>query len=58
VRVSRVGERDGERFVSPAEQRERIASACERDGLELLDLLRSWTSPAVRRWTAVPDVIA
>src|SRR5262249_7466330 len=35
VRVSRVGDRDGERFVSPSEQRERIASACARDGLEL-----------------------
>jgi DNA invertase Pin-like site-specific DNA recombinase len=39
VRVSRVGDRDGERFVSPTEQRERIASACERDGLELLDTI-------------------
>lgn len=29
VRVSRVGDRDGERFVSPSEQRERIASACD-----------------------------
>jgi DNA invertase Pin-like site-specific DNA recombinase len=39
VRVSRVGDRDGERFVSPSEQRERIATACERDGLRLLDVL-------------------
>jgi site-specific DNA recombinase len=39
VRVSRVGDRDGERFVSPSEQRERIASACERDGLQLLDVI-------------------
>src|ERR671922_2201853 len=39
VRVSRVGDRDGERFVSPREQRERIATACERDGLRLTDVL-------------------
>lgn len=39
VRVSRVGDRDGESFVSPAEQRERIASACERDGLELTEVI-------------------
>lgn len=37
VRVSRVGDRGGDRFVSPSEQRERIAAACERDGLELVD---------------------
>jgi Resolvase, N terminal domain len=39
VRVSRVGDRGGERFVSPSQQRERIASACQRDGLELVDTL-------------------
>jgi site-specific DNA recombinase len=39
VRVSRVGDRDGERFVSPSEQAERIAAACERDGLDLLDTI-------------------
>src|SRR5207237_9392648 len=39
VRVSRVGERDGESFVSPSEQRERIESACTRDGLTLSDVL-------------------
>jgi DNA invertase Pin-like site-specific DNA recombinase len=53
VRVSRVGDRDGERFVSPAEQRERIASACERDGLELVDVLEeldvSGGAPLARR---------
>jgi hypothetical protein len=36
VRVSRTGGREGERFVSPAEQRERIEAACERDGLQLV----------------------
>jgi hypothetical protein len=39
ARVSRVGDRDGDRFVGPSEQRERIASACERDGLRLLDVI-------------------
>jgi site-specific DNA recombinase len=39
VRVSRVGDRDGDRFVSPGEQRERIAAACERDGLHLVETL-------------------
>src|SRR5262245_49031896 len=39
VRVSHVGGREGERFVSPAEQRDRIGSACARDGLELVDVL-------------------
>jgi site-specific DNA recombinase len=37
VRVSRVGARAGEQFVSPSEQRDRIAAACERDGLELVE---------------------
>ncbi|MHB1538553.1 MAG: recombinase family protein [Solirubrobacteraceae bacterium] len=36
VRVSRTGGREGERFVSPGEQRERIEAACERDGLQLV----------------------
>lgn len=39
VRVSRVGDREGERFVSPSEQAERIRSACERDGLQLIDTI-------------------
>jgi site-specific DNA recombinase len=39
VRVSRVGGREGERFVSPDEQRERIRAVCERDELELIDVL-------------------
>lgn len=36
VRVSERGEREGESFRSPSEQRERIEAACERDGLELI----------------------
>jgi site-specific DNA recombinase len=38
VRVSVVGDREGERFVSPDEQRARIETACERDGLELIEV--------------------
>jgi DNA invertase Pin-like site-specific DNA recombinase len=37
VRVSRVGARSGEQFVSPSEQRTRIEEACARDNLELVD---------------------
>jgi len=36
VRVSQTKGREGERFVSPEEQRERIEAACERDGLALI----------------------
>ncbi len=53
VRVSRVGGRDGERFVSPSEQAERIAAACERDGLQLVDTIEeldvSGGAPLARR---------
>jgi DNA invertase Pin-like site-specific DNA recombinase len=39
VRLSRVGDRAGERFVSPSEQAERIRAACVRDGVLLVDVL-------------------
>lgn len=39
VRVSRVGDRDGDRFVSPREQAERIAAAAKRDNLRLVDTI-------------------
>jgi site-specific DNA recombinase len=38
IRVSRVKGREGDSFASPVEQRERIEAACERDGLELLEV--------------------
>ncbi|MFI4992434.1 MAG: recombinase family protein [Solirubrobacterales bacterium] len=38
VRVSQVGGREGERFVSPAEQRERIEATCTREGFRLIDV--------------------
>jgi DNA invertase Pin-like site-specific DNA recombinase len=37
--VSRKGDREGERFTSPDDQRERIRSACEREGLKLTEVL-------------------
>jgi site-specific DNA recombinase len=53
VRVSRVGNREGESFVSPAEQHERIEAACERDGLNLVNTLEepnvSGGAPLARR---------
>lgn len=39
VRVSRVGGRDGEQFVSPSEQADRIRTACARDGLDLIETI-------------------
>src|SRR3954449_1574301 len=39
VRVSQVNGREGESFASPAEQRERIAASCDRDGLQLVDCI-------------------
>jgi DNA invertase Pin-like site-specific DNA recombinase len=36
VRVSETKGREGERFASPKDQRDRIAAACERDGVELV----------------------
>jgi len=39
VRVSRVSGRDGESFASPDEQRQRIEVECERDDLNLLDVI-------------------
>lgn len=39
VRVSQVKGREGESFASPAQQRERLVSACERDDLHLVKVL-------------------
>jgi site-specific DNA recombinase len=39
VRVSQVAGREGDSFASPGEQADRIKAACERDGLELLDIV-------------------
>lgn len=37
VRVSRVGSRSGETFVSPGEQKRRIEDACSREGFKLIE---------------------
>lgn len=39
VRVSERKGREGDSFASPKDQRDRIASACERDGIQLLEVL-------------------
>ena len=39
IRVSEVGGRDGDSFTSPEVQAERIRDACQRDGLQLVELL-------------------
>jgi DNA invertase Pin-like site-specific DNA recombinase len=39
VRVSQTGGRAGESFVSPGEQRDRVAAACECDGLVLVETI-------------------
>jgi DNA invertase Pin-like site-specific DNA recombinase len=39
VRVSRVAGRDGDSFLSPELQRESIARVCQRERLELVDVL-------------------
>ncbi len=38
IRVSQKKGREGESFVSPEDQRDRIRAACERDGLRLVDI--------------------
>jgi hypothetical protein len=38
VRVSQKEGREGESFVSPEDQRDRIRAACDRDGLQLVDV--------------------
>jgi DNA invertase Pin-like site-specific DNA recombinase len=39
VRVSQVAGREGESFASPGEQRDRIATACQRDDLHLVETI-------------------
>jgi DNA invertase Pin-like site-specific DNA recombinase len=38
IRVSRVGDRKGDRFVSPKDQRHRIERFADQEGIELLDI--------------------
>ena len=46
IRVSRVGPRDGDSFLSPQLQMESIERVCQREGIELVDVTRSWTGAA------------
>lgn len=39
VRVSEVGDREGDSFASPIEQRERVKAACLRDSLKLVETI-------------------
>jgi site-specific DNA recombinase len=52
IRVSSVKGREGDSFASPDEQRERIATACERDGLELTEV---WEEMDVSGGTALEN---
>ena len=60
VRVSRVGGRDGEQFVSPSDQSERIRAACERDGFVLVKVFEeldvSGGAPLEQRHGLLPAV--
>jgi DNA invertase Pin-like site-specific DNA recombinase len=58
VRVSRVSGRDGERFVSPEEQRARIEDACARDGLTLLDVYKELDVSGGKTLAARPGLSA
>lgn len=53
VRVSQVNGREGESFASPGEQRQRIATACESDGIDLVEVIEeldvSGGTPLARR---------
>jgi DNA invertase Pin-like site-specific DNA recombinase len=53
VRVSKVGDRAGDSFVSPIEQRRSIQQACEREGLQLVKIFEeldvSGGDPLARR---------
>jgi DNA invertase Pin-like site-specific DNA recombinase len=39
VRVSQVAGREGESFISPAQQRDQVREACRRDGLSLIETI-------------------
>ncbi len=38
IRVSRVGQREGDSFLSPQLQRESIERVCQREGVELIEV--------------------
>jgi DNA invertase Pin-like site-specific DNA recombinase len=58
VRVSQTRGREGERFVSPAEQRERIEHACAREGYELVAVHEELDVSGGKRLTERPGLSA
>lgn len=58
IRVSQTSGREGERFVSPDEQRERIESACARDGLNLVHVYEEMDVSGGRALTGRPGLSA
>jgi hypothetical protein len=52
VRVSRVGGREGDSFLSPALQRQSIERVCQREGLELVDVVEELGPLGRRRHAA------
>jgi DNA invertase Pin-like site-specific DNA recombinase len=48
VRVSRVGGREGDSFLSPDQQRQSIERVSQREGLELVDVVRAKPDPTSR----------
>ena len=60
VRVSRVGRREGDSFLSPELQRESIVRVCQRQGLDLVEVLeeldRSGGDAGRPFWTDVQRV--
>jgi len=49
IRVSEVGDREGERFVSPRDQRRAIERVCETESLRLVDVFEELDISAYRR---------
>lgn|SRR5215831_2455195 len=49
IRVSEVGDREGERFVSPSDQRRAIERVAETESLRLIDVLEELDVSAYRR---------
>jgi len=49
VRVSRVGSRGGDSFLSPDLQREQIEAVARRESLDVIELIEEWTPPGATR---------
>jgi len=49
IRVSRVGKRDGERFISPAEQRKAIVAWADLHGHSIVEVIEDLDQPGTKR---------